>query len=159
MRIIGVLAALVLAGCGAVTGTATPADQTTTTTSTATTTPKPAAKDGTDYAACADGNCEVAVDAPVTIGVSGHSFAVKTIEDDRITYELTLKGGGTASGSLGGACVALVEFKSDGSGSFSTSVCGRSSDPEPAPEPRAGRSRLQISGLPNGAAIIQVVTA
>lgn len=150
-RITCVLVALVLAGCSAVTGVPTPASQTTGP-------PKPVAKDGTDYAACADGNCEVVVDQPVTITITGHSFAVKSIEEDRIAYELTMAGGGTASGSLGGACVALVEFNTDGTGSFSTSSCGGTSAPS-APQPRQGRSRLLISGLAHGAVLIQVVTA
>lgn len=159
LRAVGVLAtALVLSGCGAGRQTAAPESTTETTTTTTTTAPKPTTKDGTDYAACADGNCEVTVDEPVTITVAGHSFEVKSIEDDAAAYVLTFSGGGTASGSTSGPCSSLVEFDLTGHGSMSTSLCGPSQRKLAAPEPRAGFVRLQMAAVTDHTAVIQIVT-
>ncbi len=71
------LAALAVAGCGTTSGTHATASATASPhavpTATKTSPPPPTAAAGTHYAACKDGDCEVAVSKPVTIRPGGHA--------------------------------------------------------------------------------------
>jgi hypothetical protein len=154
----GVLAALATAGCGSVPGTALPAattttHTTTTTTTTTTTEPTPTAANGTDYAACADGTCEVAVSGPVDIPLGGPTgagtFAVRAVRADGIDFELTLPHTGS-SGSLGGFCTAT--FTAGGGGM----AC--SNRPSGPPEPQPGVLAVQLVDATGGTVVLRLVT-
>ncbi|MEU4765221.1 hypothetical protein AB0H12_18380 [Actinosynnema sp. NPDC023794] len=152
----GLLAALATAGCGPVSGTAVPAPMTATTTTTTTTTttpPAPTAADGANYAACADGTCEVALSGPVDIPLGGAAgpgtFAVRAVLADGIEFELTSAIGG-GSGSLKGHCTATFV---PGGGGMSCS-----NKPSPPPEPRAGVLAVQMVGVVDGTAVVRLVT-
>jgi hypothetical protein len=150
----GLLAALATAGCGTVSGTAVPAATTTAAVTTTTTTPPaPTAADGADYAACADGTCEVAVSGPVDIPLGGSvgpgTFAVRAVLADGVEFELTSAIGG-GSGSLKGHCTATFV---PGGGGMSCS-----SKPSAPPEPRAGVLAVQMVGVTDGTAVLRLVT-
>ncbi len=155
LRTTGVLAAaaLVLAGCGAEQGTATTMSQTTTTT----TPPPPTAKDGADYAACADGVCEVAIDKPVTIDVAGTSFVVKGMLEDGLEFDVTFANGGGATGTMKGTCGSIISFYTSGTGGMSGVFCALGNKPQPAPEPKPGLLQLQMSGFADRTAIVRIV--
>ncbi|ONI90912.1 hypothetical protein ALI22I_10785 [Saccharothrix sp. ALI-22-I] len=145
----GLLAAMTAAGCGTVSGTAVPAPTTTTTTPP----PPPTATDGTDYAACADGTCEVAVSGPVDIALGGSAgpgtFSVRTMHADGIDFEVTLAQSG-GSGTLKGHCT--LSFVPGGGGSS----C--STKPSPPPAPRAGVLAVQMVGVTDGTAVLRLVS-
>ncbi|WP_158848843.1 hypothetical protein [Saccharothrix deserti] len=146
----GLLAAMVAAGCGTVSGTAVPAPTTTTTT---TTPPAPTAADGTDYAACADGTCEVAVSGPVDIALGGSAgpgtFSVRTMHADGIDFEVSLAQSG-GRGTLKGHCT--LSFHPGGGGSS----C--SNKPGPPPTPKAGVLAVQMVGVTAGTAVLRLVS-
>ncbi|MDT7783879.1 MAG: hypothetical protein QOF58_2298 [Pseudonocardiales bacterium] len=164
LRTAGVLAAaLALTACGTEQHTSTPQPTSTTATTTSTiptttTPPNPTAKDGKDFAQCADGSCEVAIGEPGTIAVAGHSFVVKSVADDGLEFELRLAGGGTASGTLKGTCGSIMKFYTDGTGGGTGTFCNPDNAPQPAPTPEPGVFQLQLAGLNDHQAIVRMVT-
>lgn len=157
------LAALAATGCDTVSGTAVPAPGTatatpaTTTPATATpittTPPPPTAADGTDYAACADGTCEVALAGPVDIAVGGSAgpgtLRVLAVREDGIEFEVDLPRSG-GRGTLAGHCT--LTFMPGGGGSR----C--SNQPSPPPAPQAGVLAVQLVGVNDSAAVVRLVT-
>lgn len=113
----------------------------------------PTAADGTDYAACDDGSCEVAVSSePVSFAFDEFTLTVNATEDG---IETRKEGdGGTGTGSMsGGYCLSYVTV--DGT---STSCYGAVEDgavPEP-PEPEPGVLALELLDVTDGTAIIRL---
>lgn len=110
--------------------------------------------DGTDYSACADGNCEVAVSEPTEIEFDGSTgpgtLAVTDVLDDGIALDVTLSGGG-GSGELKGRCTSNF---SAGGGSMDCPA-DLESTPEP-PEPPAGVLSVQLAGFADGTAVLRL---
>ncbi|UJW35760.1 hypothetical protein L3Q67_19370 [Saccharothrix sp. AJ9571] len=140
------LSALLLAGCGSGAdpgpagpqSSAPPAELT--------------AADGRDYAACADGNCEVLLSGPAEIGLSGtaglRKLLVQAVEGDGIRFET--QGDGTSSGSLSLNCIS--KFYENGGGSS----C--STGEQEAPEPVDGVVAMQVADLREGTVVLRIVS-
>src|SRR5687767_3987024 len=89
-------------------------------------TPSPSASplqaaDGSNYEACADGVCEVAVSRPVTLRLggpagAGSTLVIREVLDDGLDIDLTLAGGGGGDGTLKfkGACGTITRFNTAG---------------------------------------------
>jgi hypothetical protein len=79
----------------------------------------PAAKDGENYAACADGTCEVVIRQAATITLDGKKVAV-TVVDESIklkgpSFEISVKGSGVSSwGSMDGPTHSASVKAADG---------------------------------------------
>jgi hypothetical protein len=110
--------------------------------------------DGADYAACADGNCEVAVSEPTDIEFDGSTgpgtLAITDVLDDGIAFDVTLPGGG-GDGELKGRCTSHF---SAGGGSMDCPA-DLEATPEP-PEPTAGVLSVQLAGMTDGTAILRL---
>ncbi|MGA6167299.1 hypothetical protein [Amycolatopsis magusensis] len=110
------------------------------------------AADGRDYAACADGNCEVLLGGPAEIGLNGiaglHKLLVKAVDGEGIHFET--QGDGTSSGSLSLNCIS--QFYENGGGSS----C--STGEQSAPQPVDGVIAMQVAGLREGTAVLRIVS-
>ncbi|AYF78209.1 hypothetical protein D7D52_35170 [Nocardia yunnanensis] len=121
---LGALTAALTTGCAASTsGTATPAPNTDrasttgpmTTSAASAPTPKPglpAARNGTDLDACADGNCEIQVDGPTTIPTPGlprigGSVTIQQISAQAVTAAAKVFGFPAASTAPAGGTLFL----------------------------------------------------
>lgn len=113
------------------------------------------AADGTNVAACADGNCEVAISRPVAITLSGtgdvDTLTVTKVGPDGFDFKTSAKDGGTGSGNLArGDCVST----SWGGGGGLT--CGKDLDPA---ERQDGVLAMQIVGKTDqGALVLRIVS-
>jgi hypothetical protein len=138
--------AVLVAGCGTA-GQATGHPQ-------ATGRPAPvAATDGTNLAACADGNCEVRVSVSDHIALTGEGdvtgLTVRKIDTaDGVSFTATSKGGGTSSGSIQHGCT--LTFYTGGGGSS----CGGRQD---APAPQTGVLAMQLIGQRGATAVLRLV--
>ncbi|MFG1921944.1 hypothetical protein [Cryptosporangium sp. NPDC048952] len=124
--------------------------------------PPLAAADGTRYAACWDGTCEVAVSRPTTIPIRFGKLSVSKLQpDDGITFDITLPGGG-GSGTLKGNCGVIGYFYRDFSGGhMSASACPSTAGPAdvPTPKPAPGEIGLQLVGwTPTNAAVLRLAS-
>ncbi|RZQ61314.1 hypothetical protein EWH70_25555 [Amycolatopsis suaedae] len=112
----------------------------------------PVAADGRDYAACADGNCEVQVSAGTRIALGGHggadTLAVDAVEGRGIKYQRQGKRSG--SGSLSTGCVARIWSTGGGS------ACSTTGEP-PAIYPEDGILAMQVVGVDGGTAVLRLV--
>jgi hypothetical protein len=111
------------------------------------------AADGADVTACADGNCEVLLESATTVPVPGGTLSLTLVGDDRVEYEVSIKGS-NGSGSAEGNCVST--FTLDGTGSGSTCYAGEG--PAPDPEPRPGEMAMVIAGQDSGTPVLRLVT-
>lgn len=133
------LAALALAGCGDDSDSGAEA---------------PTAADGTDYTACEDGECEVAVSEPTDIvfltAEGDVTLSITEVTENGIELSTTFPtSSGENSGTLGGLCESLI------SANFTSSSCyGGGTLPEPDPAP--GELVLQLLGMNDGAAILRL---
>lgn len=137
--------------------TDTTAETTTSTAAASTTSTLPPAADGTDLAACADGNCEVAVSAPVDIPLTGHATGITTMSvveltPDGFSFTMTSNGNERGSGDLRGGCT--LTFYSSGVGSS----CPGPDQELPPPAPEAGALALQLVGAADGTAVFRLVS-
>ncbi len=134
------------AGC---VGETPPADVPASASTPASSAPQTAA-DGSDYAACADGTCEVRVSGPVDIPLTGqgglHRFSVASVTADGIGF--ATDSGGT--GTLTPGCV--LTLYENGSGSSCSSGAPQK------PKPVDGVLALQIADLRGGTAILRIVS-
>jgi hypothetical protein len=142
-------------GSGAEAATETTAE-TTSTTAESTTTTRPRAADGTDLAACADGNCEVEVSAPVDIPLTGQAggitmLSVTEVTPDDFSFTTVSNGGGTGSGGLSEGCIARQ-----------TSNGGSSMCPGPDPDlplpVEPGVLAIQPVELADGTAVLRLAS-
>jgi hypothetical protein len=117
------------------------------------------ASDGTDYAACEDGTCEVAVPGPADFPVAGGTFTAKKVKaGESVEFKLTLAGGGEGSGTVKGHCGAVMKFYPGGAGMVSK-VCEDGTTPSP-PAPEPGMLQLQLVGWDaDDAAVIRFVSS
>ncbi|MFG3340058.1 hypothetical protein [Glycomyces sp. NPDC048151] len=111
------------------------------------------AADGTDYTACEDGACEVAVSEPMdrVIGAPHEGMATLTITaviEDGIEFEVA-QSESTSSGSLSGICESTITANSMFSTCFDEGVL-----PEPAPW--QGELVVQLLGMNDGAAVLRL---
>lgn len=119
--------------------------------------PRPKAADGSRYAACADGTCEVYVTRPVRIKVRGGTFSVTKVKpNDSMDFKLRFSAGGGGSGTLKGTCGGIATFYRGGG--IRTVTCDASGVPKrPAREP--GALSLQLAGWSSsGAAVLRLVS-
>jgi hypothetical protein len=141
---------LAAAGCGSVEeGTPTGDRQDKPSTAEAAT-----AADGTDLAACADGNCEVEVSGPVDIrlteqrgGVTG--LSIVEVGDGGVDFTTTSSGGGSGSGRLEPNCT--LTFYEGGGGS----TC--SSGEAPPAQPETGVLAIQLASVTDDAVVLRIV--
>ncbi|EQD84307.1 hypothetical protein N599_20830 [Saccharopolyspora erythraea D] len=115
--------------------------------------PALAAADGRDYAACADGNCEVLVPGPVTFALDGRAgfgeLVIHRVEGTGIQFDL--KGAdSSASGSLSTGCIST--FHSGGNGSSCSTA------PRPAPDPVDGTLAMQLADARDGQVVLRLVS-
>lgn len=120
--------------------------------------PAPSASDGTDIAACADGDCEIAVPEPVTVPLKVFDgpaeIAVTKVAKDAIGYRVTLgtKNNGTETSSeIKGentACTATIH-QGGSSGS-----CGPAGEP---PSGERGAVVMRLATGEDGTAILRLV--
>lgn len=155
----------VVAACGgngsdesdSATTTEPTAETTTSTTAASTTSTLPPAADGTDVAACADGNCEVEVSGPVDIPLTGHATGITTLSIVELTSEgfsftTSSNGSERGSGDLRGGCI-LTFYRSGGGSSCTTP------DQElPPPQPEAGALAIQLVGAADGTVVLRLVS-
>lgn len=138
--------AVLVAGCGA-TGHATAHPPTTSR-------PAPVtAADGTNLAACSDGNCEVVVAVSDHIALTGEGdvtgLTVRKIDTaDGVSFTATSKGGGTSTGSIQHGCT--LTFYTGGGGSS----CGGRQD---APDAETGVLAMQLVSQHGGTAVLRLV--
>jgi hypothetical protein len=114
--------------------------------------------DGTDYAACDDGSCEVLVSGDVEFAFDDFTLTV-TITDDGIeTYTANSDNTQSGSSSMGGPgmpdayCVAYLSAASN------TMQCYPDTEPEeaPAPETESGVLVLEMLDFSEGTAVIRL---
>ena len=136
------LVALALTGCGsdADDGSDTPEE------------PPPSAADGTDYTACDDGTCEVAVSERTEFVFGEMTLTITAVTEDGIETRTYSPGGGVGSGSLsGGYCVSYMTPNG------ATASCYGEGDGEPPePDPAAGELALELLDVTDGTAIIRL---
>jgi hypothetical protein len=110
---------------------------------------EPTAADGTDYSACRDGNCEVAISKPVTIDVGTKPPIKVTVAKDRITFERMRSKGNGFSGSFGGRGHCIAYLTPSG---FSASC---TKEPQ-KPDPDDGQLALELVDVTDGTAIVRL---
>ena len=111
------------------------------------------AADGTDYTACEDGECEVAVKEPMDIAIGASdadmvTLSITAVTEDGIEYEV-IQSGTTSGGSLGGVCQATISETS------SYSSCFEEGTP-PEPDPLQGELVIQLLGMNDGSAVLRL---
>lgn len=158
------LAALATAACGAESGSVAPDDETADATETETgagatetepsespTEAGPTAADGTDYSACDDGSCEVAISEAVTFEFDDFTLTIAPTEDGIETEKTSADGGTGTSGSSGAYCLNYITADSH-SGS-----CYAFAEETPAPpDPEPGVLALELLGVADGTAVIRL---
>jgi hypothetical protein len=120
--------------------------------------PRPTASDGTRYAACADGTCEVAVARPVHIAVDGGTLVVTKVKrEDSVEFDLTLANGGGGSGTLKGTCGTIFTFYPGGGGAGT--MCSSATSKPTRPSPVPGALSMQLAGWDaDHAAVLRLVS-
>ncbi|MEV0068273.1 MULTISPECIES: hypothetical protein [unclassified Amycolatopsis] len=113
----------------------------------------PNAADGRNYAACADGNCEVLVTKPVDLPAGGRgnvdTLAITRIGPGGVDYEL--KGAhGSGSGNLTTGCVSTFYEGGGGSACYSGDV--------PQPDAQTGVLAVRLTGASAVGAVVQLVS-
>lgn len=156
---LALLAAAALSACGAEPGADPSGDAATEPETTAAETSQaepteaeptgPVAADGTDYAACEDGACEVAVAEPVDIEVGDAlPFSVTAVTDEGIEFSI-VDGDASVGGSVNGIC----EIRAVGT-SFQSQCPGDVGELDD--EPAAGELLVQLLGIDaDGAAVLR----
>jgi hypothetical protein len=113
-------------------------------------TPPPTAADGSNIAACADGECEIRLDDEMEIPTPAGTISF-TFADGQLEYEIVSPEGGTNSGSAEGLCVTTINI--DGTGGGST--CYAEGDP-PDLDPGPGQLALQVLGADTDAPVLRM---
>ncbi|MEF9901807.1 hypothetical protein [Streptomyces sp. P9-A2] len=119
--------------------------------------PSVSAADGRDPAACADGNCEIAVSGPVTVRFDGPvgstTVSVSEVGPDRIEYEVESGNGRSAGGAEGRGQSCRVVLRAGGS----STLCGGIGDDGP-PGARPGTVVVQVAPGEDGTALLHIVS-
>jgi hypothetical protein len=144
------LTALAVAGCGASpdrAGTAPSGDESSTRAAAPVT-----AADGTNVAACADGNCEILVSGPIDIELNEHGgltrLSVVEVGPSGLGFTTTTPGG-SGSGEIQGDCT--LTFFEGGQGSS----CGGDQAP---PQKRTGVLAMQLGDRVDGGVVLRLVS-
>ncbi|MEU0926353.1 hypothetical protein [Streptomyces malaysiensis] len=118
--------------------------------------PSVSAADGRDAAACANGNCEIAVSEPVTVRFKGPAgpatLSVTEVGPNKVEYTVQSSGGrsqGEASGP-GQGCITVLRDHG------SANSCGRLGKDRPAAQPNA--VVIQMTAGEDGTAILHIVS-
>ncbi|AWW37833.1 MULTISPECIES: hypothetical protein [Streptomyces] len=119
--------------------------------------PSVAAADGADTAACADGDCEIAVSEPVTFRFKGPkgmaTLSVTKVGPNEIEYSVQSDNGRSKAGASGPGQGCLTVLRDNGSGNS----CGGLGDSgRPSAEP--GTVVIQAATGADGTAVLHVVT-
>ncbi len=121
-------------------------------------TPSISTADGRDVRACADGDCQIAVSAPVTFPFAGPAgratLAVTKVGPNDIEYKVTAHGNESAGGASGRGEGCVTVLRADGGGNSCGAV------PKPASRPRAQAHAVVIQAAfgPDGTAILTLVS-
>ncbi|GAA0528155.1 hypothetical protein GCM10011581_31820 [Saccharopolyspora subtropica] len=113
----------------------------------------PIAADGTNFDACADGNCEVVVSGPVDIRLTGQGggitlLSVTEVDSTGLRFTTASAEGDSGSGKLTDGCT--LRFYSGGGGSS----CGGEQAP---PERETGVLAMQLASVQEGAVVLRLV--
>ncbi|MEU0729537.1 hypothetical protein [Streptomyces sp. NPDC006140] len=121
--------------------------------------PKPSVSpaDGRDIAACADGNCEIAVSEPVKVPFKGPrgpaTLSVTEVGPNTIAYTVK-SGNGQSKGSANGpgqGCITVLRSNGSGNSCGGLGAAGR-----PSPQPDA--VVIQTATGEDGTAVLQLVS-
>ena len=158
------LAALATAACGAEPGS-DPVESTAepSTSAVESTSPEPeelTAADGTDYAACDDGTCEVLVSGEVEFAFDDYTLTVAITADGIETHTASSDNTRSGSSNMSGPgiseayCVAYLTAGSN------TMQCYPDTEPDeaPAPEAESGVLVLEMLDFLEGTAVIRMTT-
>ncbi|SDD91048.1 hypothetical protein [Streptomyces prasinopilosus] len=162
-RVVTVLAAVALAGCGGpgeegrgIPGDTRPAASRSGADAPPVSPSVPAA-DGRDPAACADGDCEIAVSGPVAVRFDGPAgrttVSVSEVGPHRIEYAVESGNGRSASGTEGRGHSCRTVLRAGGS----ATSCGAAGDGGP-PGARPGTVVVQVVPGEDGTALLRVVS-
>ncbi|KAK1180344.1 hypothetical protein B7755_020640 [Streptomyces sp. NBS 14/10] len=159
--LLATVTALAAAGCGDSdegTDTAKPsASHASHSPSPTTSSPSPAvtAADGSNPAACTDGNCEIAVTEPVTIRIKlpdgPAKLSLTKVGKNAVDYKVTSGNSKTSGGASGDGSGCVAVFRSGGS----SSSCGMGGPP---PDKVDGAVVLQVVAGADGTAILRLIS-
>ncbi|MFI6575265.1 hypothetical protein ACIBFB_05645 [Nocardiopsis sp. NPDC050513] len=152
------LVALALSACeGADDGPAPPRSDTATPSRSPSPEPSPevTALDGTDTAACADGDCQVAVSEPVAFPFEGPNgqaeLSVTSVGPNTVEYTVTREDGEISGGSRGQGSGCVSSLYDSGGGTS----CGQVGAP---PSPAENAVFVQVEPGEDGTAVITIVS-
>ncbi|MFE2446464.1 hypothetical protein ACWDHW_10830 [Streptomyces melanosporofaciens] len=118
--------------------------------------PSVSAADGSDVAACADGDCEVAVSAPVTVRFKSPTgpatLSVTEVGPNKVEYTVKSGNGRSQGGASGPGQGCVTVLRDHGS----SNVCGRLGPARPAAQPDA--VVIQMTAGADGTAILHIVS-
>jgi len=111
------------------------------------------AVDGTNVAACADGNCEIEVSGPVDIPLNGHgdvtTLSVTTVDSGGIGFTTVSDGDQTGSGDLEPNCTLTLHRGGGGSS------CG---GVQSAPARQTGVLAMQLFPITDGRFVLRLTS-
>ncbi|MEU5154692.1 hypothetical protein [Glycomyces sp. NPDC021274] len=116
---------------------------------------QPTAADGTDYAACGDGSCEVAVSEPVDLELDGFTLQVTAVIEDGVDISTERGGGSTSAGISGGYCVAFLTENGVQTGCYGGFV---GDERPPVPEAEPGVLIVELLDFTAGTAILRITS-
>ncbi|WP_150112925.1 hypothetical protein [Streptomyces violaceusniger] len=118
--------------------------------------PSVSAADGRDVAACADGNCEIAVSAPVTVRFTSPAgpatLTVTEVGPNKVEYTVKSGNGRSQGGASGPGQGCITVLRDHGS----SNSCGRVGTMRPAAQP--GAVVIQMAAGEDGTAILHIVS-
>lgn len=126
-------------------------------------TPKPTpahsvtAADGTDTAACADADCEIAVTEPVTIPFKGPdgqaTLSVTKVGPNEVEYTVKSGNGQSRGGASGPGQGCLTVLRANGSGNSCGGGLGAA-----RPSPQPGAVVIMMTGHEDGTALLRIAS-
>jgi hypothetical protein len=161
---LALLAVLATAACGAEPGS-DPVEDTSEATASASATesasPEPeelTAADGTDYAACDDGSCEVLVSGEVEFAFDDYTLTVTISADGIETHTASSDNTRSGSSSMSGPGISEAYCVAYLTAAGNTMQCYPDTEPDeaPAPEAEAGVLVLEMLDFLDGTAVIRM---
>ncbi|CAM5591939.1 hypothetical protein GCM10010390_78260 [Streptomyces mordarskii] len=118
--------------------------------------PSVSAADGRDVAACADGNCEIAVSGPVTVRFTSPAgpatLSVTEVGPNKVEYTVKSGDGRSQGGASGPGQGCITVLRDHGS----SNSCGRVGTMRPAAQP--GAVVILMAAGEDGTAILRIVS-
>ncbi|MFH9571219.1 hypothetical protein ACH4MG_11795 [Streptomyces sp. NPDC017454] len=118
--------------------------------------PSVSAADGHDAHACTDGNCEIAVNKPVTVRFQGPggpaTLSVTEVGPNKIEYAVKSGNGQSKGGASGPGQGCITVLRENGSGNS----CGDLSRTHPSPRP--GAVVIQATTTEHGTALLRLIS-